>query len=371
MRNSFLYILSFITGSFVSFGQSQQDEEPPYYKLGMLIDYEKDSEIPLIAKYDGFGLDLPSEASLEDFVPAVGYQYSFPTSPGWAVAYYTATTEWALLTNQSNQAIVTAYAYDPIFMNGQGMQDTALCRSAVFLPDLLSEIVKSGSKRLNIDKSSCRGANGFEESQSLLNLTSVSRLTDKNQSQEDNINAIKQSLADFHPVVFGMEVAESFYLVDTDGYFQPTEEEKAMVGSLLGHALTIVGYDDNQFGGAFRVVNSWGNNWGDNGYCWISYEDFIDFHTAAFSFKSELKRPELVASGADSDGFGRKKISKYGFFEGYLDSKGKPDKGIYINEKLKKGKGGKRYMKKLVNKNGGFLIYSEDNDAIPIAAVIY
>lgn len=39
-----------------------------------------------------------------------------------------------------------------------------------------------------------------------------------------------------------------------------------------GHAITIVGYDDSKH--AFRLLNSWGPNWGDNGYMWIS-EDFI------------------------------------------------------------------------------------------------
>ena len=39
--------------------------------------------------------------------------------------------------------------------------------------------------------------------------------------------------------------------------------------------MTIVGYDDNKFGGAFRVVNSWGTDYGDNGFLWIKYSDFI------------------------------------------------------------------------------------------------
>ena len=40
--------------------------------------------------------------------------------------------------------------------------------------------------------------------------------------------------------------------------------------------MTIVGYDDYKFGGSFRVVNSWGKEFGDNGYLWIKYSDFIE-----------------------------------------------------------------------------------------------
>lgn len=41
---------------------------------------------------------------------------------------------------------------------------------------------------------------------------------------------------------------------------------------LGGHAVTIVGYDDTKR--AFRMVNSWGTEWGDAGFLWLS-EDFI------------------------------------------------------------------------------------------------
>jgi len=42
-----------------------------------------------------------------------------------------------------------------------------------------------------------------------------------------------------------------------------------------GHAVCIVGFDDskptNDGPGAFKIVNSWGTSWGDNGYFWMSY----------------------------------------------------------------------------------------------------
>ena len=39
------------------------------------------------------------------------------------------------------------------------------------------------------------------------------------------------------------------------------------------HAMVIVGYDDNKFGGAFQIANSWGSGWGQNGLFWIRYQD--------------------------------------------------------------------------------------------------
>lgn len=39
-----------------------------------------------------------------------------------------------------------------------------------------------------------------------------------------------------------------------------------------GHAMLVVGFDDSR--GAFKVLNSWGKDWGRDGYCWITYNLF-------------------------------------------------------------------------------------------------
>ncbi len=42
------------------------------------------------------------------------------------------------------------------------------------------------------------------------------------------------------------------------------------------HAMAIVGYDDKK--GAFLLMNSWGTDWGQKGYCWVAYEVFKKFN---------------------------------------------------------------------------------------------
>lgn len=76
---------------------------------------------------------------------------------------------------------------------------------------------------------------------------------------------------------------------ETNAYFCSTKG--LTVAQMNGHAISIVGWDDNfskenflegnqpQNDGAWLCKNSWGTNWGDNGYYWISYEDEYLFDT--------------------------------------------------------------------------------------------
>ena len=78
--------------------------------------------------------------------------------------------------------------------------------------------------------------------------------------------------------------------VGSSGYWYP----KYSPGG--GHAMTVVGYDDTLNGGSFRIVNSWGYQWGDNGYAWIRYSDFKKFCSMAMftwitpNIQSEMKQ---------------------------------------------------------------------------------
>ena len=44
----------------------------------------------------------------------------------------------------------------------------------------------------------------------------------------------------------------------------------------IGHAMVLIGYDDEKYGGAFQIVNSWGEDFGVGGKIWVRYKDFIE-----------------------------------------------------------------------------------------------
>lgn len=85
---------------------------------------------------------------------------------------------------------------------------------------------------------------------------------------------IKHSLASGYPVVFGTDVYRSFMtktVAQTGIVPIPDKQKEQRLG---GHAMAIVGYDDEtKF---YHVANSWGADWGIKGFCMIPYDYIHD-----------------------------------------------------------------------------------------------
>jgi C1A family cysteine protease len=85
---------------------------------------------------------------------------------------------------------------------------------------------------------------------------------------------IKASLNSGYPVVVGFTVYASF---ETGTWWQPSGTgfmpyPNVNTESVLGgHAVAIVGYNDNLNGGSFICRNSWGTGWGQSGYFYMPY----------------------------------------------------------------------------------------------------
>ena len=82
------------------------------------------------------------------------------------------------------------------------------------------------------------------------------------------LQGVKECLADGYPVAFGFMIYESFmssYVART-GIAPTPRENDSPIG---GHAVMAVGYDDSME--CLIVRNSWGSNWGVNGYFYLPY----------------------------------------------------------------------------------------------------
>jgi len=77
---------------------------------------------------------------------------------------------------------------------------------------------------------------------------------------------MKEAL-DSTPLVSTMEVHQSFMNYKS-GVYHSLGVNDPILG---GHCIAIVGYDDEL--GAWLVRNSWGTDWGMDGYAWVQYGD--------------------------------------------------------------------------------------------------
>jgi C1A family cysteine protease/uncharacterized tellurite resistance protein B-like protein len=86
---------------------------------------------------------------------------------------------------------------------------------------------------------------------------------------------MKHCLAEGYPFVFGLKLFKDFDVALKHGRVPmpdlDTDEGRESHGN---HAMLCVGYKDSAQ--VFIVRNSWGDNWGDRGYCYIPYKYMTD-----------------------------------------------------------------------------------------------
>ena len=77
---------------------------------------------------------------------------------------------------------------------------------------------------------------------------------------------IKKALLSGYPILIGAELDLDF--CNSNSSYVWVSNSSSFVGN---HAMVIMGYDDSK--SAFKILNSWGTSWGDNGYGWIDYSN--------------------------------------------------------------------------------------------------
>ncbi len=107
-------------------------------------------------------------------------------------------------------------------------------------------------------------------------------------------NEVKQAIVDNGGVVGAYCAFNSYYDNDNGTHYSDVKMEP-------NHEVCLVGWNDNfdknkfkvkpKNNGAWLIKNSWGDQAGENGYIWISYEDktLCDFVTAKFDSASSYK----------------------------------------------------------------------------------
>lgn len=201
----------------------------------------------------------PQSVDLSPNFPTPGDQGRQSSCVGWATAYALKSfqekieMDWSL--NTASHLFSPAFLYNQInYGQDQGSYINEALDLAVNkgLSTLATMPYSDTDYRSQPSEAALAEAAGFKASRWY-------RINDTSQ--------IKAALVNRKPVVVGIAVYPQFN--DLQGSDSVYNTATGTNGG--GHAVTIVGYDDSRYGGAFKVINSWGQNWGDNGYFWMPY----------------------------------------------------------------------------------------------------
>jgi len=247
---------------------------------------------------------LPSSVDLSQYFPPIGNQGQYGTCVAWACGYNLRSYMFARLNN-----LTTIDMYDQskvfspkdLFLSIPSAKRGSDCNGTTF-EAALDVMVERGIARMSVapysNLSDCSATpqsswTGDAESFKILDYRQI----------DETVDNIKRYLYQGKAIVFGARLGDEF--MNAYGDVVLTSQTYNYSGQHAYHAMILCGYDDNKGpNGAFRVVNSWGTDWGDGGTIWVDYNYFVQqdyFAYACFIANSIEEEPDLdnPSSGYD------------------------------------------------------------------------
>ena len=244
--------------------------------------------------------DLPSKVdnSQSKYFPPIKSQGSVGSCVAWAETYY----QFSYTQNKKlNRTATYENSFSPLwtynftnFSDDIGSYDSA---TYSVLRNIGAPTIKNSPNITDPAKWTVT-KEAFDEAQKY-KLSSYSYIstgdgeTPITNSKSSNLDTVKTALINGEVLTFSTHASYGFTYGIIQKNSQVPENTKYagqyivpyLVSTRGGHRMTIVGYDDdiwydiNEDGkvqegekGAFKVANSWGDDWKNNGYIWISYD---------------------------------------------------------------------------------------------------
>lgn len=260
------------------------------YPRGLVLDDEAYEKMPMKAVLTKGSYDnLAKFISYEAYCPPVMNQDSYGTCVGFASTYYMRSILEKIRQKQNPGSSV---AFSPSYTYAKIKESSDLeCQQGGKLMDALFSLKTAGAPLYEaFPYPNCENVSvELDEQASTHKIGDVVRLFGPLAPSELKIKALKKALSDGYPVVIGMRTPLSFFAIQNVWQPAPGDEKTPVMDS--GHAMCIIGYDDTKYGGAFRIVNSWGNQWAEAGFCWVRYKDLAHYTLYAFQAFPDFNAP--------------------------------------------------------------------------------
>lgn len=269
MKNQLLILLFITSGIFTTYGQ------------GALFNEEKFMEFEQLEATRGF---LPSIVSYQNYAP-----YSTVQINGSCVAHAFANAMvmgMAINEDIEDRELIFALKPSPLQIYYFNRQRTDIdCENGLYMSDVANHLLEYGASSW----AEVEYPAGYWPFGDYIWCNYYPPSIEEHLSNAffprkifalESLDQIKTALNSGIIVAAGMETTQSF--MNCESFVWEPKEWESLDG---GHAVTIVGYMDDfeENEGAFLILNSYGQEWGENGFTWIKYKDAVTYFIQAYA----------------------------------------------------------------------------------------
>lgn len=262
---------------------------------------EKLEEIPQDIVINENTGGLPTATDLSSKFPPIGDQGKYGTCVTWAVGYNMKTAlngidnQWTKtqLAQASNQT-----SPRDLFLAIPSSQKGSNCNGTQFESAMDQLITRGGASLASVPYTNLGDCSetplpAWNQEAGDNRLVNYRKIADKNNVASMTVENFKAYLAEGRPVVIGARLGDRFMqwkssaVIDYDTYLNPGMQHAY-------HAMVMSGYDDSR--NAFKLMNTWGSTWGNEGTIWVDYDFFVQSFCVA-AFVAQNKTDINISSG--------------------------------------------------------------------------
>lgn len=211
-------------------------------------------------------IQIANSIDLSEFLPPIGNQGKQGSCASWSSVYYLKSFNENLKFNNIQR---NEYKMSPSFVYNQITNGNCSGTSFEANLSILKNMGTCSIQNFPYNDSEC-------ETQPLYNQIVEAenyKINDyKYLSGQDMLLEMKILLMNQKPILIAVILDEKFGVKDEFNLTSYRNHTINYNSKISCHGMLVVGYDDTY--NAFKVVNSWGENWGDDGFVWIDYIAF-------------------------------------------------------------------------------------------------
>ena len=244
--------------------------------------------------------NLPDAVSLKIYTPEPQDQGKHGTCVAWSTSYAARTISYCIQHQIKDPIQIKSVTFSPAYLYYyiKPAGDDS-CAAGSRIEPALKVLSDKGDALLSDNIPDCAGNmdNAITNKAKDYTIKAYTSLSNAfGRIDKNDLISIRKSISENKPVIFSLKCLSSLFNVGKDGVWNPSPND-TIVGN---HAVCIVGYDNKRLNGSFEVMNSWGKDWGNGGFFWLTDDQMKQYGSYALELMDkESYDPKITRSLGD------------------------------------------------------------------------